>query len=118
MIEEIRVLIEGLRFNCTLETYQMTNVLFNIKGDLANRRKEMRARIEEYQSMPPVERARFRLNRYLKGGYINFVRMAGRYDTSLEGMISSALVSLEAGSDDAVEKTERAIFAIKSRAIP
>lgn len=118
MIEEIRMLIEGLHFNCTFETYQMTNVLFNIKGDLTGRREEMRARIEGYQSMPPVERARFRLNRYLKGGYINFVRMTGRYDTSLESMISSALVSLEAGSDDAVEKTEQAIFAIKSRAIP
>jgi hypothetical protein len=118
MIEEIRMLIEGLHLNCTFETYQMTNVLFNIKGNLTDRREELRARIGEYQSMPPMERARFRLNRYLNGGYINFVKMTGRYDTSLDSMISSALVSLEAGSDDAVEKTERAIFSIKSRAIP
>jgi histone acetyltransferase (RNA polymerase elongator complex component) len=118
MIEEIRMLLEELNFNCTIETYQMTNVLFNIKGELSDKREEMLARIKRYQSMPPIERVRFRFNRYLNGGYVNFIKMAERYDSSLEREISSALTSLEAGSDDAIEKAERAIFTIKSRAIP
>ncbi len=118
MIEEIRMLIEELNFDCTIETYQMTNVLFNIKGDLSDKREEMLARITRYQSMAPVERVRFRFNRYLNGGYVNFIKMAGRYDSSLERAISSALMSLEAGSNDAIEKAEQVIFSIKSRAIP
>jgi hypothetical protein len=118
MIEEIRQLLEGFDFDCTIETYQMTNVLFNIKGDLKEKRDELISRIEGFQSLPPYERSRLRFNKYLHGGYVDFIQRIGRYDGSLDSLIGDAGRALEKGSPDAVEKCERAIFAIKSKAVP
>ena len=42
----------------------------------------------------------------------------GKLDLSLGKLIQEALASLEKGSSDAEAKTERAIFAIKSKGIP
>jgi radical SAM superfamily enzyme YgiQ (UPF0313 family) len=118
MIEEIRLLLEGFDFDCTIETYQMTNVLFNIKGDLNEKRDELISRIEGFQSLPPFERSRLRFNKYLHGGYVDFIQRIGRYDESLDNLIGDAGKALEKGSPDAVEKVEQAIFAIKSKAVP
>jgi len=118
MINEIRELLEGLDFDCTIETYQMTNVLFNVKGPLREKREELIGKIKDYQQFDPRKRARLRLDRYLHGGYVDFLRRAGRYDSMLDGMITDAMESLESDSTDAVEKVEGTIFAIKSRGVP
>jgi hypothetical protein len=118
MIEEIRLLLEGFDFDCTIETYQMTNVLFNVKGDLKEKRDELISRIEGFQSLPPFERSRLRFNKYLQGGYVDFIQRIGRYGDSLDSLIGDAGKALEKGSPDAVEKVEKAIFAIKSKAVP
>jgi uncharacterized Fe-S cluster-containing MiaB family protein len=118
MIEEIRLLLEGFDFDCTIETYQMTNVLFNIKGDLNEKRDELISSIERFQSLPPFERSRLRFNKYLHGGYVDFIKRVGRCDESLDSLMGDAGKALEKGSPDAVEKVEQAIFAIKSKAVP
>ncbi|MBL7177081.1 MAG: hypothetical protein ISS66_14750 [Desulfobacteraceae bacterium] len=118
MIEEIRQLLEGFDFDCTIETYQMTNVLFNIKGDLKEKRDELISRIEGFQSLPLFERSRLRFNKYLHGGYVDFIKRIGRCDESLDNLIGDAGKALEKGSPDAVKKVEQAIFAIKSKAVP
>jgi radical SAM superfamily enzyme YgiQ (UPF0313 family) len=117
MIEELRMLIEGLTFDCTVETFQLTNV-FTVKGRLFEERDSLVNRIRLYQALSPVERARFLLNRYLYGGYLAFVESWGEYDVILQAMIEEAETSLEEGSNDAMQKVERAIFSIKSRGIP
>ena len=118
MINEIRELIEGLDFDCTIETYQMTNVLFNVKGPLREKREELIRKIKDYQDLDPKERGRLRLSRYLHDGYVDFLRRAGRYDSTLDGMITDAMNSLESDSNKAIEKVEETIFAIKSRGVP
>ncbi|MCP4755035.1 MAG: radical SAM protein [Proteobacteria bacterium] len=118
MIQEIRSLLEGLEFDCIFETYQMTNVLFNVREKLRDVRDDLRTKIERYQSLNALEQARLRLNKFLHGGYVGFVKRIGKYDASLEKRIDEALDSLERESADAVAKTETAIFAIKAKAVP
>ncbi len=118
MIDEIRMIIENLNFDCIFETRQMTNVLFNIRGRLSEEKPKMLAEIASYQAMSPLEKLRFRLNRYLYGGYLGFIEARGRFDSQLSELVEEARLSLEEESTDAELKTEQAIFAIKSKGIP
>jgi radical SAM superfamily enzyme YgiQ (UPF0313 family) len=118
MIDEIRMLIEGLHCDCTIETLQMTNVLFNVKGRLLSEREKLLAAIAQYQDFSPLNRARFRFNRYARNGYLDCVESWGRLDSRTRQLVQEAQESLDEGSPDAVEKAERAIVAIKSKGIP
>jgi radical SAM superfamily enzyme YgiQ (UPF0313 family) len=118
MIDEIRMLIEGLRCDCTIETLQMTNVLFNVKGRLFPEREKLLAAIARYQAFSPLDRARFRFNRYAHDGYLDYVEGWGRLDPHTRQLVQEAQEGLDKGFPDAVEKAERAIAAIKSKGIP
>jgi hypothetical protein len=118
MVDEIELLIENLDFDCIIETLQLTNVLFNTRGKLSARKGEMLAKIAQYKAMPPMERLKFRLNKYLYGGYLDCVKEWGKLNLNLGKLIQEALASLEKGSSDAEAKTEAAIFATKSKGIP
>ncbi len=118
MIDEIRMIIENLTFDCIFETLQMTNVLFNIRGRLSVEKPKMLAQIASYKTMPHLEKLRFRLDRYLYGGYLDFVKVWGKFDSQLRELVEKAELSLEEGSTDAELRTEEAIFAIKSKGIP
>ena len=117
MVEELRALIEGIAFDCTFETLQMTNV-FSWRGQFFAHRKTFFESIDRYQSMNSLEKAHFLFNRYCHGGYLGFVQSLGRYDPSLKTMVQEAEKSLQEKQPDALEKTERAVFAIKSKGIP
>lgn len=103
--------------NCSFETLKMTNVLI-LKGSLPARRQTFLESIDRYQAMEPIERAHFLFNRYCHGGYLDFIRAWGRDDNRLKGKIQEAEKSLERKAPDALEKVERAGFAIKSKGIP
>jgi len=118
MIEETRQLLEGLTFDCTFETFQMTNVLFNTRGKLSTIKQELLAKIADYQALSPGERLILRFERYLFEGYLDCVDMWGKLDQKLARSIEDAQISLQKGSDDATAKAEAAIFAIKSKGIP
>ncbi len=112
------MIIENLNFNCIIETLQMTNVLFNLRGELSVEREKILANIASYKALPPLERLRFRLNRYLSDGYLDFVKRWGKFDSQLSQLIEEVKEGLEKESPDAETKTEQAIFAIKSKGIP
>lgn len=118
MVEELRLLIEELTFDCTIETLQMTNPLFTIKGRLSQKRQEMLEMIAWYQGLSPLEKADFLLHRYVDDGYLACVKSWGKYDSYLKALIEDANLSLEKGSPEAAEKVGRAIFAIKSKGVP
>jgi len=118
MIDEMQLLIENLNFDCIIETLQMTNVLFNIRGKLSARKEGLLAKIAQYKAMPLMERLKFRLDKYLYGGYFEFVSEWGKLDSGLSQLIQEAIASLEKESPDAEAKTEQAIFAIKSKGVP
>ena len=114
MVDELKAVIENLNFDCIFETLQMTNVLFNVRGRLSTGKKEMLAKIAQYKAMPLPERLRFRLNRYLYDGYLDYIKV----DAQLYQLIKEAKESLEKGLPEAEKKVEQAIFAIKSKGIP
>jgi hypothetical protein len=117
MVKELKMLIEGIHFNCTLETLQMTN-LFTLKGPFSERKKILLERIESYQSLSDEDRARFLLDRYLYDGYLDCVKSWGTYDARLNTALEDARMSLKKHSPGVLEKVERAIFGIKSKGIP
>jgi len=117
MVEELKMLIEGIDFDCTLEMLQMTNV-FTMKGPFLERKERLLQWIESYQALSKEDRARFLLNRYLYNGYLACVKSWGMYDARLKATIEEAQTSLEKHSPNALEKVERAIFEIKSKGIP
>jgi len=117
MVEELKELIEGLTFDCTFETLQMTNA-FTFQGRLPAQKNSFLDALGDYQSLPPLERARYLLNRYVRGGYLNFVQSWDSLDSTLQKKIDEAEKSLEDESPDALEKVERVLGAIKSKGIP
>jgi radical SAM superfamily enzyme YgiQ (UPF0313 family) len=118
LIDEIEMLVEGLNYDCSFETLQMTNPLFTVHGKLSEVRDAIRETIREYREMIPIERANILLNRYIHQGYLDCVKAWGKYDSDLKDLIADAQSSLKKGADNATEKTERAIFAIKSKGVP
>jgi len=117
MVEELRMLIGGVHFDCTFETLQMTNV-FTMKGSFSERKEILLQWIESYQSLSEEDRARFLLSRYLHDGYLTCVKSWGMYDARLNATIEEAQTSIEKHIPDALEKVERAVFEIKSKGIP
>jgi hypothetical protein len=118
VIEELRMLVEGLSFDCTFETLQMTNPLFSMKGPFFQTKGAMLDAMDWYQALPPVQRAEFLLHRFTKEGYLDFVKTWGKDDARLYQEIEEAETSLAREADDALEKAGRAIFTIKSKGVP
>lgn len=118
LVEEMRLLVEGLEVDCTLETLQMTNPLFSVKDRLSGIREPLIRRIGEYQNLTPVERAGVILAQYTNRGYMEIVKGWGRYDETMASLVEDAKRSVRRGSRDAPEKVDRAVFAIKSKGVP
>ncbi len=117
MVHEVRMLLEGIAFDCTFETLQMTN-LFTFKGPLSARRDQWLGQIEQFQQRSPLEKAQILFHRYVNGGYLHCVKSWGRDSTQLAALINDAEKGLEDRSADALQRVERAVFAIKSQGIP
>ncbi len=117
MVNEIRLLIENLNFDCKIETGQLTNILFELDGSLPQDKKTMLTIIEQYKSKPLIERLRFRLERYLTY-YLPFVEAQGKLDHQLQQQIKEAVERLKHESSDAEEKVDQATSTIKGKCIP
>lgn len=116
-VEELRRLIEGIEFDCSFETLQLTNA-FTLSGRLPADRQAFLNRVAAYQELPPVERARYLLCRYINEGYVDCVRAWGSYDSSLHSLILDAVRGVEEEAGDALDLADRAIFSIKTKGIP
>lgn len=117
MVDELRQLVGGLTFDCSIETLQLTNV-FTMQGRLFVNREEYLKLINMYQALSPMEKAYYLLSRYMYAGYLECVRSRGLYDSSLHSLILDAVSGLGEHAEDCVERVDRAIFAIKSKCIP
>ncbi|MEA5114461.1 MAG: radical SAM protein [Geobacteraceae bacterium] len=116
-VEELRRLIEGIEFDCSFETLQLTNVL-TLSGQLCADRGRFLKQIETYQELPLLERARYLLCRYMYEGYVECVRSWGLFEHFLHALILDAVRGIEEEAGDAMERVERAVFTIKSKGIP
>jgi len=118
LVEELIALLEGIAFECTIETLQMTNPVISIKGPIGVKRGPALKQLAAYQALTANERARFSLNRYIGGGYLRFVDDWERLDQELERLIELAYDGAQSGAPDALERAEKAIFTLKSKGIP
>lgn len=118
LVAEIRKLLEKIEVECTIETLQMTNPVICIKGPIDVKRKPALKQLDDYLVLSPIERARFNLQRYCRGGYLHFVEEWGGLDNELEQLIDEAYVSIEASASDALKRVEKALFIMKSNGIP
>ncbi|MDD2338094.1 MAG: radical SAM protein [Geobacteraceae bacterium] len=116
-VEELRRLIEGIKFDCSFETLQLTNAL-TLSGQLCADRGRFLKQIETYQELSLLERARYLLCRYMHEGYVECVRSWGLYDRHLNALIFYAVRGIEEEAGDAMERVERAVLTIKSKGIP
>lgn len=116
-VEELRQLLEGIEFDCSFETLQLTNAL-TLSGQLCADRGRFLKQIETYQQLPTLERARYLLCRYMHEGYVECVRSLGLYDRYLDALLRDAVRGIEEEASDAMERVERAVFTIKSKGIP
>ncbi len=117
MVEEIRQLVERLDFTGDIETGQLTNILFEIRGHLPEQKADILDIIRRYKGMAAGERLRFRFNRYLMY-YLPYIEQRGKSDYGLMELIEKASDSLERDTPEAGIMVERAIQAIKQRGIP
>lgn len=117
MVEELKALVEGINFDCSFESLQMTNVL-TLKGRLPGRKESFLQSIGQYQALDHLERAQFLFNRYCYGGYLDCVESWGKWDSTLQSRVDDCVKSLKNKAPDAMDKVEKAIFSIKSKGIP
>ncbi len=117
MVEELRELIEGIDFDCAFETLQMTNA-FTFRGKLPDRKSAFLDTLGDYQSLPPLERAGYLLNRYVRGGYLDFLESWDCLGPTLQKKIEEAENSIVEKAPDALKKVETALFTLKSKGIP
>ncbi|MGV8057280.1 MAG: hypothetical protein AB2L12_04480 [Smithellaceae bacterium] len=118
LLEEMRLLVGGLDFDCTLETLQMTNPLFTVKGSLSKMKVEILDIIRDFQTLSPAERAKVLIEQYTEGGYLEAVRGWGKCDAALEALIEKAKKAIEENSPGAMEISNHAIFTLKSKGVP
>ncbi len=118
MIEELKALIEGISFDCIFETLQMTNPLFSVRGSFSRKRESMLDMIDRYLALPPLEKSRFLLHRFVEEGYLACVESWGKCDAGLKNMIKDAIRAVKEESPDAEEKVNRTVFAIRSKGVP
>jgi hypothetical protein len=117
MAGELRRLIEGLSFDCSFETLQMTN-MFTMRGRLPLNREVYLEEIGRFEALSPPEKARFILSRYEHEGYMECVESWGLYDRVLDNLVREAESGIRDGAEDSLERVDRAVFALKSKGIP
>jgi len=95
----------------------MTNA-FTFRGRLPAQKNAFLDALGDYQSLPPLERARYLLNRYVGGGYLDFLQSWDCLGPSLQKKLEEAESSIVKEAPDALKKVETALFALKSKGIP
>ncbi|GAI10260.1 unnamed protein product, partial [marine sediment metagenome] len=110
ILEEERLLIEHLECRSNYVSDHITNLLQEIEGKLPQDKEKMLASIDRFQSLPPEERANFRVGRRV-GIYS---RLDDLYDLHKHQAVEQAIQKLGQGSNQVSEET---IYALTGRFI-
>jgi len=66
MVNEIALFIENLNCHSYIISDQMSNLLFEVEGQLPDKKADILERISNYQQKPPTKKLEFRLKRRLQ----------------------------------------------------
>jgi len=109
VVAEIGLFIENLNCNSYVASDQMSNLLWEVEGQLPQDKQAMLEAIAQYQSQRPLERLKFRLERRLS----SFISVYGRLGEGVEAEVQRAAHGLETEAPDAAERVNAAIAALK-----
>lgn len=109
MVNEIALFIENLNCHSYIISDQMSNLLFEVEGQLPDKKADILERISNYQQKPPTKKLEFRLKRRLQ----SYIGVYGRLDQDLNQSITEAMNAIQSESPDAQDKTNQAIAALK-----
>ena len=113
IIDELRLFISNLECNSYLVSDHMANLLGEIEGQLPGAKEALLKAIDEYRSMPLVQRLDFQLKRRLR----SHMAVRGGIDEELEKIVVNALNSIEKGAPNMEKDVESAIVLLKQTAM-
>jgi histone acetyltransferase (RNA polymerase elongator complex component) len=109
MVDEIALFIENLNCHSYIISDQMSNLLFEVEGQLPDKKDRILEIISRYQQKPPIEKLEFRLKHRLQ----SYIGVYGSLDQHLYQKVDEAMNAIKSESVDAQEKTNQAIAALK-----
>jgi hypothetical protein len=109
MVRETGWLIEHLHCTAYLTSDQMSNLLWEVEGQLPRDKEKMLHLIDEYLTKPVGERLTFRLHRRLR----SYTAVYGSLEPRLEEMVQAAREAITKDRPDAPARTDAAINALK-----
>ncbi len=109
MVDEIALFVQNLDCHSYIVSDQMSNLLFEVEGQLPDEKEKIIERISRYQQKSLTEKLEFRLKRRLQ----SYVAVYGGLDQHVHQRIDEAMDAIQSGSPDAAEKTNQAIAALK-----
>jgi hypothetical protein len=111
MVQEIGLLIENLECHSYVASDQMSNLLWEVEGQLPDDKQIMLQTISRYLSKPPMERLKFCLERRRR----SFYSIYGGLPAEVQELLDRANQAIQAESPDAALKVNEAIGAMKQR---
>ena len=109
LVDEIKLFIENLNCTSFVTSDQMSNLLFEVEGQLPEDKEKILGRIGKYRQKTPMEKLEFRLNRRLR----SYLGVHGVMNQELNQKVSEAFQSIQEESPEAELKTNQAILALK-----
>jgi hypothetical protein len=109
MVQEIGLLIENLECHSYVASDQMSNLLWEVEGQLPDDKQIMLQTISRYLSKPPMERLKFCLERRRR----SFYSIYGGLPAEVQELLDRANQAIQAESPDAALKVNEAIGAMK-----
>jgi len=109
MVGEIGLLIENLDCRSYLASDQMSNLLWEVEGQLPDDKQAMLDTVSRYLSKAPMERLKFCLERRRR----SFYSIYGGFPAEVQEFLDRANDAIKAESPDAAMKVNEAIGAMK-----
>ncbi len=109
MVAETSLFIENLKCHSYVTSDQMSNLLWEVEGQLPQDKQSMLDTIARYLSMSPPERLKFCLERRLS----SYLSVYGGLSEEVMAKMELAVHALEAEAPDAAEKMAIAIATLK-----
>jgi len=109
MVGEIGLLIENLDCRSYLASDQMSNLLWEVEGQLPDDKQAMLETISRYLSKAPMERLKFCLERRRR----SFYSIYGGLPSEVQELLDRANEAIKAETPDAAMKVNEAIGAMK-----
>jgi hypothetical protein len=109
MVGEIGLLIENLDCRSYLASDQMSNLLWEVEGQLPDDKQAMLETVSRYLSKAPMERLKFCLERRRR----SFYSIYGGFPAEVQELLARANDAIQADAPDAALKVNEALGAMK-----